>query len=83
MWRIVPKRAVSGAIGWGVSLGIPAKLRALMLTRFLRTLLFGIGPSDPTTLIASVGILAMVTLAACAIPALRAVRIDPSEALKD
>jgi phosphatidylserine decarboxylase len=34
VWRIVPKRAVSGAIGWGVSLGIPASLRTLMLTRF-------------------------------------------------
>src|SRR5881394_4018026 len=34
MWRMVPKRAVSGAIGWGVSLGIPAPLRTLMLSRF-------------------------------------------------
>jgi|SRR6478752_1381290 len=34
VWRIVPKRAVSGAIGWGVSLGIPAPLRTVMLTRF-------------------------------------------------
>jgi len=34
VWRIVPKRAVSGAIGWGVSLGIPAAFRTLMLTRF-------------------------------------------------
>jgi phosphatidylserine decarboxylase len=34
MWRMVPKRAVSEAIGWGVSLGIPARLRTLMLTRF-------------------------------------------------
>lgn len=44
MWRIVPKRAVSGAIGWGVSLGIPAKLRALMLTRFARV--YGIDVSE-------------------------------------
>jgi len=36
MWRIVPKRAVSEAIGWGVSLGIPSSLRTLMLTRFAR-----------------------------------------------
>jgi phosphatidylserine decarboxylase len=34
MWRMVPKRAVSGAIGWGVSLGIPAALRTVMLSRF-------------------------------------------------
>jgi phosphatidylserine decarboxylase len=31
---MVPKRAVSEAISWGVSLGIPARLRAMMLTRF-------------------------------------------------
>jgi phosphatidylserine decarboxylase len=34
MWRMVPKRAVSEAISWGVSLGIPGRLRTLMLTRF-------------------------------------------------
>jgi phosphatidylserine decarboxylase len=36
MWRMVPKRAVSGAIGWGASRGIPAAFRTLMLTRFAR-----------------------------------------------
>jgi phosphatidylserine decarboxylase len=44
MWRMVPKRAVSGAIGWGVSLGIPARLRALMLSRFARV--YGIDVSE-------------------------------------
>ena len=44
MWRIVPKRAVSGAIGWGVSLGIPAALRTLMLSRFARV--YGIDDSE-------------------------------------
>jgi phosphatidylserine decarboxylase len=36
MWRMVPKRAVSGAIGWGASCGIPARLRTVMLSRFAR-----------------------------------------------
>jgi phosphatidylserine decarboxylase len=44
MWRIVPKRAVSGAISWGVSLGIPAPLRTLMLSRFAR--IYGIDVSE-------------------------------------
>ena len=44
VWRIVPKRAVSDAIGWGVSLGIPAALRTLMLTRFARV--YGIDVSE-------------------------------------
>src|SRR5215510_12209705 len=34
MWRIVPKRALSGAIGWGGSRGIPTRLRAALLARF-------------------------------------------------
>ena len=37
MWRIVPKRAVSDAIGWGASRGIPRQLRRLMLARFAAT----------------------------------------------
>jgi phosphatidylserine decarboxylase len=44
MWRIVPKRVVSGAIGWGVSLGIPAPLRTVMLTRFAG--IYGIDVSE-------------------------------------
>ncbi len=36
MWRIVPKRAVSGAIGWGASRGLPVRLRSMMLSRFAR-----------------------------------------------
>ena len=44
MWRMVPKRAVSGAIGWGVSLGIPAPLRTLMLSRFAR--IYGIDVTE-------------------------------------
>jgi phosphatidylserine decarboxylase len=44
MWRIVPKRAVSEAIGWGVSLGIPAGLREVMLSRFAR--IYGIDVTE-------------------------------------
>ncbi len=35
-WRIAPKRALSGAIGWGASLGIPGWFRAGFLARFAR-----------------------------------------------
>ena len=44
MWRIVPKRAVSEAIGWGGSRGIPTRLRSLMLSRFARV--YGIDASE-------------------------------------
>ena len=36
MWRIVPKRAVSKAIGWGASRGLPPSVRGMMLSRFAR-----------------------------------------------
>jgi len=44
MWRIVPKRALSGAIGWGGSRGLPSRLRTLMLSRFARA--YGIDVSE-------------------------------------
>jgi phosphatidylserine decarboxylase len=44
MWRMVPKRAVSGAIGFGATRGIPASLRPLMLSRFASV--YGIDVSE-------------------------------------
>ncbi len=44
MWRMVPKRALSGAIGWGASRGIPLRLRGVMLARFARA--YGIDVSE-------------------------------------
>jgi ABC-type lipoprotein release transport system permease subunit len=62
---------------------IPKKVRRfLALTRFLRSLLFEIKPTDPATF-AAVGILLAVTaLAACWIPARRATRVDPIVTLR-
>jgi phosphatidylserine decarboxylase len=44
VWRIFPKRALSGAIGWGGSRNLPSALRAAMLSRFARV--YGINPSE-------------------------------------
>jgi putative ABC transport system permease protein len=63
----------------GVVLGLAG---ALALTRFLRTLLFGIAPSDPATLGGVVVVLVAVAIAACLVPARRAVRVDPITALR-
>jgi predicted permease len=63
----------------GVVIGITA---ALALTRFLSSLLYGVEPNDPLTLIAVSLVLVAVTLVACYIPARRAARIDPMLALR-
>jgi putative ABC transport system permease protein len=63
----------------GIVLGIAG---SLAVTRYLRTLLFGVGPTDPATFIGVVSLLGVVTLVACSIPAMRAARVDPSRALR-
>ncbi len=44
VWRMFPKRALSGAIGWGGTRSLPGALRAAMLSRFAR--IYGIDPSE-------------------------------------
>jgi putative ABC transport system permease protein len=55
---------------------------AFALTRFLSTLLFGVGPHDPATLTLAAATLAFVALAATAWPAWRASQVDPIAILK-
>jgi ABC-type antimicrobial peptide transport system permease subunit len=55
---------------------------AFVAVRFVRVLLFGVEPTDPVTWIAVSTLLMFVGLLACAIPARRAMRIDPAAALR-
>ena len=63
----------------GLSVGVPA---ALMLTRFLSGFLFAVRAGDPMTFAGVAILLAGVALAASYIPARRAMRVDPIEALR-
>jgi putative ABC transport system permease protein len=56
----------------GAAIGAVVAPMALLL---VRSLLFGVGPFDPTTLVAVTALLAGVSLAASALPALRAARL--------
>jgi ABC-type lipoprotein release transport system permease subunit len=57
-------------------------LGATASTRYLRTLLFGVQPLDPTTFTLVTALLVVVALGACSIPAWRASRVDPMVALR-
>ena len=63
----------------GILLGV---VGALALTRLLVSQLFGVSPTDPVVLAGAVGTLAAVSGAACLIPAIRATRVDPVNALR-
>jgi putative ABC transport system permease protein len=54
-----------------------------LASRFLGSLLFEVEPIDPLTFGAGTVTLALVALAACYLPARRATRTDPLEALRD
>ena len=63
----------------GVGIGVVA---AMVLTRLMQTMLFGVKPTDPVTFVAVGVILSAVALLACYIPAHRAASTDPMQALR-
>lgn len=63
----------------GTAVGV---VGALALTRTLESLLFGVTPTDPVTFAAVIALLAAAATAASYVPALRATRTDPVEALR-
>jgi putative ABC transport system permease protein len=76
--KLVLSRAMVLAV-IGIVIGIAG---AVALTRYLTSLLFGVKPIDVVTFVGVAVILALVVLVACLVPARRATRIDPLEALR-
>lgn len=66
--------------GVGVAGGV---LGALVVSRLMRTLLFGVAPVDPVTYVATAAILVVVTALASYVPARRAAAVEPMRVLKD
>ena len=65
------------ALGLGIGLVL-----ALGVTRVLRMALTGVSPFDPVTFLAVVLVLVLAGVLGCAIPARRAIRVDPVAALR-
>jgi predicted permease len=63
----------------GVGIGLAVSLGA---ARLFRSLLFGVGAADPLTFLVVTGLLVAVALLACYVPARRAMKVDPMDALR-
>lgn len=76
--RLVLREGARMAV-FGVAVGMGA---ALGIARLLSALLFGVGAADPLTFAGAAALLTLVALAASYLPARRAMRVDPMEALR-
>jgi predicted permease len=76
--RLILKQGVA-VILIGLAIGLIA---AFMLTRLLKSLLFGVTATDPLTFVAIASLLSIVALIACYLPARRATKVDPLVALR-
>jgi putative ABC transport system permease protein len=65
--------------GLGVIIGLAA---ALATARLLNAVLFGVAPTDGITFLGVTAILTLTAAVACAVPAVRASRLEPTTALR-
>jgi predicted permease len=77
MLLVLREGLVQAAAGLAIGLGA-----AVLIMRAFRTRLFEVSPADPMTLTVVAAILLTTAVAACIIPARRAMRVDPIEALR-
>jgi ABC-type antimicrobial peptide transport system permease subunit len=78
LWQVLRQVLVLAAVG--VLVGLPAALGA---GQWIESLLFGLAPRDPATIVAAAGVLIGVAVLAGYVPAMRAMQVDPVVALRD
>ncbi len=77
--RLLIVKEVGSMVLIGVGVGVPL---AYGLARFSESLLYGVRAGDPAVYALGLGLIALIALAACFIPARRATRVDPLVALR-
>jgi predicted permease len=77
LWQVLRESFVLALIG--IVIGVPA---ALAGTRFVRSMLFGLGFADPIVIVSAAALLALIAALAGLLPAHRASRVDPMVALR-
>ena len=78
----VVSMVLAQSLSWAASGVVLGLIGAFVVTRLLQALLYGVSPTDPLTLALLPLALLVVVLAATLVPARRASRIDPVEALR-
>jgi ABC-type antimicrobial peptide transport system permease subunit len=73
------ERALWMVIVPGVLIGVPLALAA---ARLVRSQLYGLAPNDPATIIGAAAVFTVTGFVAALLPALRASKIDPMDALR-
>jgi ABC-type antimicrobial peptide transport system permease subunit len=77
--RLVLSRGLRLTIA-GIAIG---GVGALLLTRLIGNLLYKVSPHDPLAFGSALAVITIASLAACFLPARRAIRIDPAQILRE
>jgi ABC-type antimicrobial peptide transport system permease subunit len=81
VFRLIVNQAMWMA-GAGLGIGVIASITLVRLLPSFSHLLYGVGQSDPFTLLGASAVLLIAAVVACYVPARRAMRIDPIDCLR-